>query len=97
MQAYLNECRSVIKCERARLGPGKPMGLNLLRVPAFPFGMLFFLDIPIFRFVYERLYQLPPVIRYDFDREKYLYSNRQVKHPPLYFRGRQVRSRTEGE
>lgn len=90
MQAYLDECQGVIRRERSRLGAGKKIGLTLQRWLAFPFGMLFFLDIPIFRFVYESLYQIPPVIRYDFDREKYLFSKRQVKHPPLYLGGKQV-------
>jgi hypothetical protein len=90
MQAYLDECKLVVRRERAELKGVKKLGLTMMRWLAFPFGLLFFLDIPFLRFVYERLYRLPPVIRYDFDQEKYVFSKRQVKHPPLYLKGRQV-------
>ncbi|MEM0997668.1 MAG: glycosyltransferase family 2 protein [Bacteroidota bacterium] len=90
MRAYLDECRTVIQRERARLSRGRRIGLTLLRPLAFPFGLLFFLDVPGLRSVYARWYRLPPVLRYDFDQGKYVKSARQVKHPPLYLRGRQV-------
>lgn len=90
MQAYLDECRTVVQRERKLLPPLARLGLSALRILGFPFGMLFFLDIPLLRFVYARLYHIPPVLRYDFDQGRYIWSNRQVKHPPLYLKGRQV-------
>lgn len=90
MGAYLDEARQVIQRERRQLSTFKRFALGLQRVVLFPFGMLFFLDIPLLRIVYERTYGLPPVIRYDFNADKYVLSKRQVKHPPLYLRGRQV-------
>lgn len=90
MQEYVKEAASVIQRERERLPALRRFGLTLRRWLAFPFGMFFFFDIPLLRGIYRRWYRIPPVIRYDFEEKKYLMSHRQVKHPPLYLRGRQV-------
>lgn len=90
MQAYLDEARTVIQRERSGLPLLRRMWLGLQRFVLFPVGILFFLDIPLLRGFYEWAYGLPPVIRYDFADGRYKMSKRQVKHPPLYWKGRQI-------
>lgn len=91
--AYMRECGEIVRRERRRLPLLKRLWWSAARYAMFPFGLLFFLDIPFMRWVYRKAYRLPPVISYDFDLGDYTLRDRQVRHPPLYFAGRQIRRR----
>lgn len=90
MERYLAEGLDIIRKERKRLPWLRRFGLQVLRVPGFPLGILFFWDVPFLREFYRWLYALPPVIQYDYPSGKYIFSRRLVKHPPLLLGGRQV-------
>ena len=94
---YLQEAGEIIKTERKRLSPAMRAWLSIQRYLAIPFGICFFLDIPVLRRIYEAWYKLPPVIRYDFDLQKYIFSKRQYRHPNVYWRGRGIRRKVEDD
>jgi len=88
---YLKESVQIIDRERRRIPAWKRIWLSMQRYWIIPFGILFYLDIPFLRRMYERMYRLPPVIRFDFDHNEYVRSKRQVRHPNFLWKGRQIR------
>ena len=88
--AYFAECGAIIKRERARLSAFKRFGLDMFRLLTFPFGLLYFFDVPGLQWFYEKMFGLPPVIKFDFDQEKFVFSKRTVRHPPLFMFGQQI-------
>lgn len=88
---YLAEAAAIVKRERKSLSPLLRGWLSFQRFLIIPFGLVFFLDIPILRRIYESWYGLPPVIRYDFDLERYIMNKRQYRHPNFYWRGKGLR------
>lgn len=90
-EAYLKECREIVRRERKRLPLLKRWWWSFIRYPMVPFGIFFFLDIPFLRAFYRWAYRIPPLIRYDFDQHAYLMHSRQVRHPSMYFGGKQQR------
>jgi glycosyltransferase involved in cell wall biosynthesis len=89
LQAYLDECGKVISRERKRLPFLRRVGLDLLRLAGGPLGFLYFFGFPGLGWPYERLFQLPPVIKYDFDKQTFIFGDRLVRHPPLFLGGKQ--------
>jgi glycosyltransferase involved in cell wall biosynthesis len=87
---YLAECRSVAQRERQKLGIFARIGLSVLRPVGLGLGIWFFYDVPIIRLLYLGIYNLPPVISYDFNRMKYRKKRIQVKHPPVFFGGKTI-------
>ncbi len=88
---YLAEAAAVVKRERKSLSPLLRGWLSFQRFFIIPFGLAFFLDIPVLRRIYEAWYKLPPVIRYDFDLDRYIMNKRQYRHPNFYWRGKDIR------
>lgn len=90
-EQYLSEADTIVRRERAKLSPLLRGWLTFQRFFIIPFGILFYLDLPFLRRIYEAWYGFPPVIRYDFDLDRYIMSKRQVRHPNFYWKGRGVR------
>jgi len=90
IEAYLKECARAVDEEfHQRTPPGPKWKYTLLRIIGFPLGVLFFLNIPLFRNLYEWLYDIPYPIIYNFDRHKFEYGTKLVQHPPIYLFGQQ--------
>jgi hypothetical protein len=87
---YLAECRLVAKRERQNLGILARIGLSALRPVGLGLGIWFFYDVPIIRLLYLGIFNLPPVISYDFNQMRYRKKRIQVKHPPVFLGGRTV-------
>lgn len=86
----LQEGDAIVQRELSRLNGWKRFKMRILRMVGFPLGILFFLDLPFFKKIYEWLYELPPVISFDFYTHQYKLSSRQSKHPPVWLFGRQL-------
>ncbi len=89
---YLAECRLVAKRERQNLGILARIGLSALRPVGLGLGIWFFYDVPIIRLLYLGIFNLPPVISYDFNQMRYRKKRIQVKHPPVFLGGRTISS-----
>lgn len=87
---YLWQCAEIITKERSSLDIFSRMSLSIQRVGFFPLSLAFFFEFPLLKRLYPIIYKLPPVIRYDPDRDRFHFSSQRVKHPPLWLFGRQV-------
>lgn len=88
---YMDEATRIIQRERARYPLWRRISFSCMRFFYFPLGVLFFYDIPILKKFYRNLYRLPHLISYDLDHHKYSFYGRRVIHPPLFWKGKQVR------
>lgn len=86
---YLAECSLVVDRELARLSWSMRLYLGILRYLGYGLGAAYFFDLPVFSFLYKCLYALPPLIGYSFERGEWYMPARLVKHPPIYWRGKQ--------
>ena len=87
---YLAECQQVINRELNLFSRWQRIKLMIRRVVFFPLGMAFFFNIPILRLAYDRLNNIAPVIDYSFDKQEFQINDKQMRHPALFIRGKQV-------
>lgn len=83
MNEYLSECLKVVKRERKLLSGGEKFKLFFLRIFRFPMAIHFFLDIPFLKLFYQRFFEIPKPISYDFVTSAFTMKNRYIKIPPF--------------
>lgn len=80
---YLTECCAVVKRERELLNSSQKAGRILRQILKFFLSPFFFLDIPVCRELYRVVFEIPPVIIFDFSISAFLMGNNYIKMPPL--------------
>lgn len=87
---YLNECMSIVKRERKEISFYFRVFYPLLRLIGLFTGFFFYYDIPILNLIHPLLFNLPPVIGFDFETGNYVRHKYLVKHPPMMLFGKQI-------
>lgn len=89
-QAYLQECEKAIRTELKEFNVFKRIAYFILRIFGLIFGVFFFYEIPLLKFIYPVLFHLPSPIHYNFKTGKFTKKNLLVKLPPLFLFNTQI-------
>lgn len=93
-EAYLTECKSVIKRERKRLNPVSRICLYPLRWMGFGLWPVYFYEIPLLKFMYIWLFRIPMLINYDAEKGRHTFSEQVMKLPPIMLFGKNITSQS---
>lgn len=77
---YIKECKRVIKRERTSIGI---LNLWFLYFIKYNFGLCFFLNIPVFKKIYEGVFQIPPLLNGSKPLTPFTPGRRRLVIPPL--------------
>lgn len=80
---YMAECLKIVKRERKLLTGAEKVGRlfrQLLKPFLFP---LFFLDFPLLKTIYRRVFDIPPLVIFDFEESVFKFGNNYIKLPPV--------------
>ena len=92
--AYLEECRLMISDELKTMATGDRFKAILLRVFGVLLWPLHFYEIPGLKFLYHRVYGLPPLINYDVANFEHVFSEAVIKLPPIFLNSQNITRET---
>lgn len=77
---YIKECKQIVQRERNSIGT---IHLWFLFFIKYNFGLCFFLNIPVFKKIYEGIFQIPPIINRSKELMPFTKGKRRLVIPPL--------------